>query len=146
MHRLIETAAPAGTLIEEGGITWRVDAPSDWAGEMCCTALDAEPDHVTFDCGTHPIAACRRHDAILICPCGKHAVDALCELSERPAMASADDPEASPLVAPDAETVEAMADLELMGLFEVHGLPEVDRLRARARAAHEELMELRGRG
>ena len=143
---MIETAAPAGTLIEEDSITWRVDAPSDWPGEQCCTALDAEPDHVTFNCGTHPISACRRHDAILICPCGKHAVDALCELSERPEMASADDPEASPLVAPDAETVEAMADLELMGLFEVQGLSELDRLRARARAANAELLELASRG
>ena len=40
MHRLIETDAPAGAVVEENGLLWRVLGPSpSWAGEAECSSL-----------------------------------------------------------------------------------------------------------
>lgn len=95
MWRLIETDAPAGSVIEHQGAEWWIHGASDWPGE------------------------------------------AECERVEKP------DPDAP---VDEEAIVEAMADLELLGLWETDALTDIDRLRARARAANEELLELASRG
>ena len=125
MHRLIRTEAPSGAVVEESGLLWRVLGPSpSWVGEAECRSLECPR------CGHD---GCRRvagiADDVAACPaCGWQ----------------------DELVAGDldaAATAQAIEELIEAGLWVEEPLsapnPDpLDRLRARARACHEELIEL----
>ena len=119
--RLIRTEAPAGAVVEDGGRLWRVLGPSPhWAGEAECEGLTcprcgADVRRVAGDEGD--VARCER-----------------CEWSD-------------PMVPGDLDAGAintAIEELILDGLWVEENEPvsEVERLRAAARRAHDDLMEL----
>ena len=120
MHRLIRTAAEPGSIVESDGRAWVVLGPSDWPGEARCRTADT-------------------------CKCGAPANGPMCAACVEGAfsglMAAADDDDDG--FEPEDDIAAAISELEEAGLWETVRVEDpIDRLRARARAAHAELMEL----
>jgi len=125
MFRLIETDAPAGSIIEHQGRDWRVLGPSEWPGEAECRDIDSE-------------IAERDAERAAWSTDERAVADAL--------MAAAEGDQVMAAEPDDDDCLTAMLELEALGLWEIHGLDPIDKLRARVRAADAELRELQGRG
>ena len=125
MWRMIETDAPAGSIIEHQGAEWLVHGPSDWPGEAECERVEDEDRRpVCRNCGVEP--ALRGQTC-----CGDCTPEEL-----HPGQVHADFAESDPML------LNAMVELEAEGLWEIVGMTDLDRMRARARAANAELLEL----